>query len=330
MQTDERYMHRCLTLAAHGAGKVNPNPMVGAVITHRDKIIGEGYHRKYGEDHAEVIAVRSATDEALLSEATMYVSLEPCSHYGKTPPCAELIVAKRIPRVVIACPDPNPVVAGAGIEILRRNGVEVIIGVLEKEARELNREFITYHTMKRPYIYIKWAQSSDGFIDRRRISFEEPSVRLSSDMTLQSVHKKRSEVAAIMVGTRTAILDNPSLTVRRWTGRSPVRVTFDRRLSIPDRHRLLDGSLPTLVFTEMERESRHNVEYIQIDFDRRILQQTLDHLYARRLISLLVEGGTTLIESFMKEDLWDEIQIETVGMELGEGVKSPALLRGKV
>ncbi|MDR2534324.1 MAG: bifunctional diaminohydroxyphosphoribosylaminopyrimidine deaminase/5-amino-6-(5-phosphoribosylamino)uracil reductase RibD [Tannerellaceae bacterium] len=330
MEINEAFMSRCLTLAAHGAGKVSPNPMVGAVIVYRGSIIGEGYHRKYGDAHAEVIAVRSVTNPALLPESTMYVNLEPCSHYGKTPPCAGLIIDKRIPRVAVACLDPNPVVAGAGIEALRQNGVEVVTGVLEKEARELNREFLTFHTAKRPYIYIKWAQSSDGFIDRRRESCKEPPARLSSDMALQWVHKKRSEVAAIMVGTRTALLDNPALTVRRWAGRSPVRITFDRRLAIPSSHRLLDGSLPTLVFTEREEPLRPNLEYIRIDFGGNILKQTLDELYARRIISLLVEGGAALIESFVKEDLWDEIQIETVGIKLGEGVKAPVMLKVKM
>jgi diaminohydroxyphosphoribosylaminopyrimidine deaminase/5-amino-6-(5-phosphoribosylamino)uracil reductase len=325
METAEQYMARCIALARHGAGKVNPNPMVGAVIVHKGKIIGEGFHRKYGEAHAEVHAVASVKDRALLQDSTLYVNLEPCSHYGCTPPCTELIIRNRIPRVVVACSDPYPAVSGRGIRRLREAGVEVVTGVMEKESAELNKVFITSHALKRPYIYLKWAQSADGFIDRVRTDASVRPVLFSSPLMLQQVHKKRSEVMAIMVGTRTALLDNPSLTVRHWSGRSPVRVVLDKTLSIPPHCRLMDGTAPTWVFTAMERESGNNIEYIPIDFSRDVLRQVLSHLYARKHTSLLVEGGARLLNHFLQEELWDEIQTETSPITLGEGVKAPAI-----
>jgi diaminohydroxyphosphoribosylaminopyrimidine deaminase/5-amino-6-(5-phosphoribosylamino)uracil reductase len=264
-------------------------------------------------------------DASLLRNATLYVNLEPCSHYGKTPPCTELIIRKRIPRVVVACTDPYPKVSGRGIKRLRDAGVEVITGVLEKEACELNREFMTAQNRKRPYIYLKWAQSADGFIDRLRTDASVPPVVLSSPAMLQLVHKQRSEVAAIMVGTRTALLDNPSLTVRRWSGQSPVRVVLDRNLSIPSEYHLLDGQTPTYIFTgvEAEKESRDNIAYIRIDYAGDVIGQVLSCLHARRLNSLLVEGGACLLTHFLNKGLWDEIQIETASVCLGAGVKAP-------
>jgi diaminohydroxyphosphoribosylaminopyrimidine deaminase/5-amino-6-(5-phosphoribosylamino)uracil reductase len=325
MEVEEKYMERCLALARHGIGKVSPNPLVGAVLLRRGKIIGEGYHRCYGEAHAEVHAIRSVADETLLRDATLYVNLEPCSHYGKTPPCTELIIRKGIPRVVVACLDPYHEVSGRGIDRLRQAGVEVMTGVKEREALALNKEFVTSHTLQRPYIYLKWAQSADGFIDRLRSDVSIPPVLLSSPAMLQQVHKRRSEVAAILVGTRTALLDNPSLTVRNWSGHSPVRVVLDRQLSIPDTYHLLDGQAPTLVFTALEKDGRPNLAYVRIDFERDVLPQLIAHLHARRLTSLLVEGGAFLLNRFIAEDLWDEMQVETAPVCLGGGVKAPAI-----
>jgi diaminohydroxyphosphoribosylaminopyrimidine deaminase/5-amino-6-(5-phosphoribosylamino)uracil reductase len=304
---------------------VNPNPLVGAVIVHKGRIAGEGFHREYGGAHAEVNAVAAVGNPACLAESTLYVNLEPCSHYGKTPPCTELILRNRIPRVVVACVDPYPEVAGRGIRRLREAGVEVITGVLEKEASELNKVFITSHTLRRPYIYLKWAQSADGFIDRIRTDASLPPVVFSTPLTLQQVHKRRSEVMSIMVGTRTALLDNPSLTVRHWSGKSPVRIVLDRNLSIPPHYHLLDGSTPTLVFTAEARGGGPNLTYIPIDFGGDVLRQALSHLYARRITSLLVEGGALLLNSFLQEKLWDEIQVETSPIRLGEGVKAPSI-----
>jgi diaminohydroxyphosphoribosylaminopyrimidine deaminase/5-amino-6-(5-phosphoribosylamino)uracil reductase len=322
-EKDEMYMRRCLELAAHGKGKVRPNPMVGAVIVREGRIIGEGYHRRYGEGHAEVNAVASVSDESLLHGATLYVSLEPCSHYGKTPPCADLILSKGISRVVMACLDPNPQVSGRGAQKLREAGVETRCGVLEAEAKALNRHFMTYHTKHRPYIYLKWAQSADGYIDKLRNDASEPPVRLSTPLSRQIVHKRRSEVAAILVGTRTALLDNPSLTVRYWSGTSPVRLVLDRELRIPSTYHLLDGSRPTLVFTAKEAENRPNLEYVRLDFQSDVLPQILAEMYARKLDSLLVEGGACLLNAFLEEGLYDKVWVETAPLRLGSGVKAP-------
>ena len=221
---EEKYMQRCIELAGNGLCNVSPNPMVGAVIVCDERIIGEGYHIRCGEAHAEVNAIRSVKDESLLERSTIYVSLEPCSHYGKTPPCADLIIEKKIPRIVIGCQDPFSKVAGRGIQKLRDAGREVIVGVLEAECRQLIRKFITFHTFHRPYITLKWAESQDGFIDLNRTAGNP--VKLSTPLTSMIVHKKRSESDAIMVGTRTALLDNPSLTVRNWYGKNPIRIHF--------------------------------------------------------------------------------------------------------
>jgi diaminohydroxyphosphoribosylaminopyrimidine deaminase/5-amino-6-(5-phosphoribosylamino)uracil reductase len=325
MVVEEKYMARCIELARGGEGNTAPNPMVGAVIVHKGKIIGEGFHRKCGEAHAEVNAVASVRDEALLRDSTIYVSLEPCSHYGKTPPCAELIIRKGIPRVVVGTLDPFPEVSGRGVRMLREAGIEVVTGVLEEEARALNPAFMTFQIRKRPYVYLKWAQSADGFMDIRREDASVPSVLLSSAETLRRVHRLRSEVAAIMVGTRTALLDNPSLTVRHWAGRSPVRVVLDRTLKLPVGSHLLDGAVRTLVFTAVEVESRLNVEYVQIDFGQEVLSQVLQYLYEQNLNSLMVEGGAELLESFFDAGLWDEAWVETAPVVLGAGVKAPAV-----
>lgn len=323
VEVENKYMARCISLARGGAGNVAPNPMVGAVIVHRGKIIGEGYHRRYGEAHAEVNAIASVRDESLLKEATIYVSLEPCSHYGKTPPCAELIIKKQIPRVVIGCLDPFPEVSGRGVRMLREAGVEVVTGVLEKEAWELNRVFMTFHEKHRPYIYLKWAQSADGFIDRLRTDNASPAVVLSSAETMRRVHRLRANVAAIMVGTQTAWLDNPSLTVRHWAGKSPVRVVLDRTLRIPFPYHLFDGTVQTLVFTAKEAVNRENVEYVTIDFTKPVLPQVMQGLYIRKLDSLMVEGGATLLGHFLEEDLWDRMVVETAPVCLASGVKAP-------
>ncbi|MDR1344306.1 MAG: bifunctional diaminohydroxyphosphoribosylaminopyrimidine deaminase/5-amino-6-(5-phosphoribosylamino)uracil reductase RibD [Tannerellaceae bacterium] len=325
MEKEEIYMLRCINLAMRGAGRVNPNPMVGAVIVHNDRIIGEGFHRKYGEAHAEVNAINSVRDRRQLKQSTIYVNLEPCCHQGKTPPCADLIIREGIPRVVVACRDPYPEVSGGGVRRLREAGVEVITGMLEEQASDLNRVFLVSHTHARPYIYLKWAQSADGFIDRIRNDASTPPVVFSSPEMLQTIHRKRSEMMAIMVGTRTALLDNPSLTVRLWSGTSPVRVVLDRRLSIPSTHNIFNNQAPSIIFTALEHEDIGTTEYVRIDFDANVLQQVLSHLYACRLTSLMVEGGSRLLTSFIGQDLWDEIQVETSPILLRQGVKAPAL-----
>lgn len=324
-EVDEKFMARCLELARCGRGNTSPNPMVGAVIVHNGKIIGEGYHRKCGEGHAEVNAIASVRDKRLLKDSTIYVSLEPCSHYGKTPPCAKLIIDMGIPRVVVGCVDPFPEVSGRGIRMLRDAGVEVVTGVLESQAIALNRPFMTMQRLGRPYVMLKWAQSADGYMD---ICRQDPSVRpvvLSDAANAREVHKLRADFAAIMVGTRTALLDNPSLTVRRWAGNSPVRVVIDRRREIPGNYHLLDQSVLTLVFTEAASEKRPNLEFIQLDFSQPILPHVMAELARRKLDSLLVEGGACLLNSFIESSLWDEARVEVSPRVLGNGVKAPVL-----
>ena len=318
---DEKYMRRCIELAQNGLCNTAPNPMVGAVIVCDGRIIGEGYHVRCGEAHAEVNAVRSVADPSLLKRSTIYVSLEPCAHYGKTPPCADMLVEKGIPRIVIGCQDPFARVAGRGIQKLRDAGREVTVGVLESECRHLIRRFITFHTRRRPYITLKWAQSADGFIDLCRTG--GTPVVLSNPLTAMLVHKMRAEHSAILVGTRTALLDNPSLTVRHWYGRSPVRVVLDRTLSLPHSLRLFDGSTPTLVFSASQGEPLPGVEYIVADYSRDILPQVLTALYERGLQSLLVEGGSHLLQSCIDAGLWDEISVEESPVLLHSGVSAP-------
>lgn len=320
---EEKYIKRCIKLAMNGLCNAAPNPMVGAVIVHQGKIIGEGYHVRCGEAHAEVNAIRSVKKPELLKESCIYVSLEPCSHYGKTPPCADLIIEKQIPRIVIGCQDPFAKVAGSGIRKLKEAGREVIVGVLEEECRQLIRRFITFHTHQRPFITLKWAESADGYIDIRRT--EGCPVKLSSPLTSMLVHKRRAEHSAVLVGTCTAMLDNPSLTVRNWYGKSPVRIVIDRLLKLPASLHLFDGSEPTLVFTEKEQKSQHNLEFIQTDFSKSLLTQLTDLLYKRNLQSLLVEGGRALHQSFLDAGLWDEIVIEQCPQVLHEGVEAPAI-----
>lgn len=326
MQIEEKYMARCLALAKSGLCNVAPNPMVGAVLVYQDRIIGEGFHQRCGDVHAEVNAIRAVKDKHLLSDATLYVNLEPCSHYGKTPPCAELIIREGIPRVVVGCLDPFPEVAGRGVRMLREAGVEVVVDVMREEAMQLNRFFMTAHMQKRPYVILKWAQSADGFIDRTRTDgLTTQPVRFSTSVTRRYLHKLRSEISAIMVGTNTAISDNPSLTVRHWMGNSPVRVVLDRNLRIPASHHLLDGEVQTYVFTEKTAENRKNVEYVRIDFSTTLIQGVLSFLFERGLNSLLVEGGASLHESFLRAGTFDEIRIETSPILLHDGIMAPSI-----
>ena len=328
MTTDEKYIRRCIELASNGLCNAAPNPMVGAVIVHNGKIIGEGYHARCGEGHAEVNAIRSVKDESLLKESTIYVSLEPCSHYGKTPPCADLIISKGIPRVVVGCIDPFSQVSGRGIQKLRNAGIDVTVGVLEDECKNLIRRFVTFNTRKRPYITLKWAESADGFIDINRENGSP--VVLSTPVTSMYVHKQRAEHKAILVGRRTALLDNPSLTTRNWYGKNPLRLVIDRNLTLPAELKLFDHSTPTMVFTEKQKNSEDNLEYVALDFSKDILPQICTVLYDRKIQSLLVEGGTTLLQSFIDSELWDEIFVEHSEKVLYEGVKSPIIPKGTI
>ena len=311
MNYELKYMWRCIQLAKCGAVGAPPNPMVGAVIVYKDKIIGEGYHRRCGGPHAEVNAIRSVRNESLLKESTIYVSLEPCSHYGKTPPCADLIIEKKIPRVVVGCMDPFAKVNGQGIRKLRDAGIEVVVGVLEKECLELNKRFITFHQQHRPFVTLKWAQSEDGFIDAERKQGDEP-VKFSSHFTQTLVHQMRAMNQAIMVGTKTVLMDNPTLTTRLWEGPNPLRVTIDRNGVLPDSVHLKDGKVPTVIYNTGD------------------LRQILADLYKRGVQSLMVEGGAQLLQHFMDEGLWDEARVEVDPFCLGGGVSAPNVRGGNL
>lgn len=326
MTTDEKYIRRCIELARNGMCNAAPNPMVGAVIVRDGKIIGEGYHARCGEGHAEVNAIRSVKNEELLKDSTIYVSLEPCSHYGKTPPCADLIISKGIPRVVVGCVDPFVEVSGRGINKLRNAGIDVKVGVLEDECKNLIKRFVTLNIKKRPYITLKWAESADGFIDIIRQN-GNPEI-LSTPITSMYVHKQRAEHKSILVGRKTALLDNPSLTTRNWYGKNPLRMVIDKDLSLPENLKLFDRSTPTIVFTSKEKASDENLEYIKLDFRTDILPQIFNILYERKIQSLMVEGGSTLLQSFIDSGSWDEIFVEHSKKTLYDGVKSPVIPKG--
>ena len=301
MNYELKYMQRCIQLARCGEAGAPPNPMVGAVIVCDGRIIGEGFHRRCGGPHAEVNAIANVKDKHLLSRSTIYVSLEPCAHYGKTPPCADLIIETGIKQVVIGCADPFAKVNGLGIKKLTEAGCKVVVGVLEKECRELNRRFFTFHQKHRPWITLKWAQSQDGFIGK------EERVVFSNALTQTLVHRMRARHQAILVGTRTALLDNPTLTTRYWPGPNPLRLTIDRHNILPPTLHLKDGSTPTIIYPH------GNIEEILAD------------LYNRGIQSLLVEGGAKLLQSFIDKGLWDEARIETVPFSLNKGVDAPIL-----
>ena len=323
-KTDEMYMRRCLQLASLGQGHVSPNPMVGAVIVCDGKIIGEGYHRKCGEAHAEVNAVASVRNRDLLRRSTIYVSLEPCSHYGKTPPCSRLIIDCGIPRAVVGCLDPFPQVSGRGISLLRQAGIDVKVGVLEKECLELNKCFITAQTKRRPYVILKWAESADGYIDRLRSKGEKASV-ISDPVTSSLVHRLRAQCDAILVGRKTAGMDNPSLTVRYWTGENPLRILIDKDLSLPRNLHLFTDEVRTWVFTAKERLSEKWVEYVTIDFSKPVVPAILRHLYEKKIQSLIVEGGARTLQYFIDSGCWDEARIEIGKQMLNEGVPAPEI-----
>jgi diaminohydroxyphosphoribosylaminopyrimidine deaminase / 5-amino-6-(5-phosphoribosylamino)uracil reductase len=320
-------MSRCLSLAARGLGKVAPNPLVGCVILHNDQVIAEGYHMAYGQPHAEVNAIAAVADKSLLAECTLVVNLEPCSHHGKTPPCADLIVAHRLKRVVIGCTDPNPLVAGKGIKKLQKAGIEVISGVLENECRELNRRFITFQEKKRPYIILKWAQTRDGFISRK-YPFTKQDNWITCAESKKLVHRWRAEEPAIMIGTNTAILDNPELTVRLVEGENPLRVVIDEHLSIPLSHHVFSADSETLIFTAIKAAAQEHITYLKTDFSKNILPFVMHTLHERGVSSVIVEGGAHLLNSFLEDDLWDEARVFTGSKEFGEGLAAPAMPRG--
>jgi diaminohydroxyphosphoribosylaminopyrimidine deaminase/5-amino-6-(5-phosphoribosylamino)uracil reductase len=323
---NEKYMQRCLELAKMGQGNTGANPMVGAVIVHNGRIIGEGYHKKYGEWHAEVNAINAVKDKNLLCKSTLYVNLEPCSHLGKTPPCSELIIANNIPCVVVGSIDPNSIVAGKGLEKLRSSGTEVITGIMEKEAVELNRRFFSYYKRKRPYIILKWAQTTDGFIDIEREKKQAGNLLwISNNISKMLVHKWRAEEHAIMVGTNTALLDNPHLNIRLWNGNDPLRVVPDRKLRLPSKLHIFNKTQKTIVFTANKTAPNDNPEYVSINFNGNALEEMLTVLYNKEIQSLFVEGGRMLIDSFIEKNLWDEARVFVGDIKFKKGIEAPSI-----
>ena len=319
----EKYIKRCLELAELGKGHTSPNPMVGSVIVLDDEIIGEGFHHKAGEPHAEVNAINSVANQELLKRATIYVSLEPCSHFGKTPPCADLIIEKQIPKVVIATIDSNAIVCGNGITKLKQAGIDVVTGVLEKEANQLNKTFNTFHQKKRPFIILKWAETADGFIDKVRANSSEPPLKISGNASSRWVHKLRSEVDAILVGKNTALLDNPTLTTRKWKGKNPVRIVIDKDLSLPKNLKLFTDGLPTLVMNSKISSTENNIQYLKVEGD--FITEIIDLLYQQNIQSVLVEGGAHTLQQFIDKNLWDETYVIKSEMSITKGVKAPKM-----
>ena len=348
MQEFTKYMQRCLQLAQKGLGYVAPNPMVGCVIVHPiHGVIGEGYHQIYGQAHAEVNAINSVTDKSLLQESTLYVTLEPCSHFGKTPPCSNLIIEHKIKRVVIGCLDTNPLVAGKGIEKLRHAGIEVVTDVLKEECRNLNKRFFTFHEKKRPYIILKWAQTKDGFISKLP-PFTKEENWITSEESKKLVHTWRAQEQAILVGTNTALLDNPALTVRLAEGKNPIRILIDKDFKVPPSNSIFSEEAETMVFTEnvlptyfdklnmttrsqsepvedLARQTKNNISYHQIDFTKDIIPQILNTLYTKNITSLIVEGGAHTLQSFISKQLWDEARVFTGNKHFQSGIKAPEI-----
>lgn len=311
MKLEELYIKRCLELASNGLGTTYPNPLVGSVIVHNGKIIGEGWHRKSGEAHAEVNAIRAVQDKSLLSEATIYVSLEPCSHFGKTPPCSDLIIQHKIPKVVIGTIDPFAKVAGNGIKKLQEAGCEVLVGVLEKECQEVNRRFFTFHQKKRPFIILKWAQTEDGFIAPSSKTEKKP-VWITNSYSRQMVHKWRSEEQGILVGTQTVLEDNPKLDVRDWTGNNPVRIVLDKNNKISKESLIFDNSAQTILVTEDILSSPKSE-----------VKAIIDLLFENNIQSVIIEGGARTLQHFIEENLWDEARVFTSDIRFSTGVKAP-------
>ena len=325
----EKYLLRCIEIAKNALGKAAPNPMVGCVIEHENRIIGEGYTSPYGGPHAEVNAINAVQDKALLSSATLYVTLEPCSHYGKTPPCAEFIAKHNIPKVVIGIKDPNTLVAGKGIEMLKNQGCEVHLGILEKACRLHHKRFLTFHQQRRPFVILKWAQSKDGFIapeQKKRSSVPQP-YWITSTRSRQLVHKWRSEEQAILVGTKTVLEDDPSLNTRNWHGTSPLRVVLDRQLKIPITAKVFSGGGNSLIITErnVAEKGNPNPQYVVLASSNFNPSNILSLLWKKQINSVIVEGGKAVLDSFISAGLWDEARIFTGPEALESGLPAPEI-----
>ncbi|MFK7001084.1 bifunctional diaminohydroxyphosphoribosylaminopyrimidine deaminase/5-amino-6-(5-phosphoribosylamino)uracil reductase RibD [Flavobacterium oreochromis] len=318
MKIHQKYISRCIELAKNGLGTTYPNPLVGSVIVHNNLIIGEGWHQKSGEAHAEVNAINSTKDKNLLSQSTIYVSLEPCSHFGKTPPCADLIIKHKIPKVVIGTVDPFAKVCGAGIQKLKDAGCEVIIGILEKECQELNKRFFTFHQKKRPYIILKWAETTDGFIAPLKKEIQKP-IWISNQYSRQLTHKWRTEEQAILIGTQTAIDDNPQLSARDWKGINPIRIVLDKKNKVPKENLIFDRSAPTFILDETVLNSNKNS-----------VSSIIEWLYQHQIQSIIIEGGSRTLQHFIEHNYWDEARIFKNKETLIEGIKAPQISSLKV
>ena len=322
--THEHFMQRCFQLARNGLGNVAPNPLVGAVLVHEGLIIGEGFHARYGGPHAEVMAVRNCRRPELLPEATLYVNLEPCSHFGKTPPCVDLILEHRIPRVVVCNTDPFPQVAGRGIQKLRDAGVEVTVGILEAEGEHLNRRFFTFHRKKRPFVILKWAQSADGFLDDNGSA----PAKITGPLTDQLVHQWRTQESAILVGYRTVLKDNPRLTARLFPGKNPLRVVIDPDPALPTHLHVFSDGEPTLIINLQKEENEGPLRYRKTASDTP--GEWLHVLYQENISSVIVEGGARTLEKFIASGLWDEARVITGSVSLGKGIAAPLLTRASL
>lgn len=318
MTPDEFFMQRAIELAKLGIGLVSPNPRVGCVIVYDNRIVGEGWHKKFGEAHAEVNAIESVADKSLLKESTVYVNLEPCSHFGKTPPCADLLIQHQVKKVVVSNLDTNPQVAGNGVKKLTMAGVEVLVGVLEKAGRELNKRFFTFMEKQRPYIILKWAQTANGFIAQK--NFE--SKWISNEFSRQLVHQWRSEEDAVLVGTRTASHDNALLTVRDWSGRNPTRIVIDRFLRLNSHLHLFDKKVKTICYNVLKHEEHKNLLFVRLD-ENNFLQELTADLTKQKIQSVIVEGGTQTLQHFIDAQLWDEARVFTASRTFGEGISAP-------
>ncbi|MDN5201791.1 bifunctional diaminohydroxyphosphoribosylaminopyrimidine deaminase/5-amino-6-(5-phosphoribosylamino)uracil reductase RibD [Fulvivirgaceae bacterium BMA10] len=320
MTREELYMLRAIELAENARGSVNPNPMVGCVIVHDNKIIGEGWHQEYGKAHAEVNAILSVKDKTLLANSEVFVSLEPCVHHGKTPPCTDLLIKEKVKKVYIANIDPNPKVQGKGIQKLRDHRVEVVTGVLHDEGRQLNRRFFTFWEKQKPYIILKWAETQDGFIARSNYD----SKWISSVPSRKLVHKWRAEEDAILVGTNTAQHDDPKLNVRDWQGKDPIRIVIDKSLRLKQSLNLFDQNQKTICYNLLKEEEKNNLVYVKLN-EADFLESMIQDLYQRKVMSVIVEGGASLISAFIKLNFWDEARVFISKKTFGEGIAAPVL-----
>ena len=326
MKTHEYFIEKCISLARKGILNVSPNPMVGCVIVNDGEIVGEGYHKEYGKNHAEVNAINSVKDKSVLKNSILYVNLEPCCHHGKTPPCTDLIIKYNIPKVVIGCIDTFSKVSGQGIKKLKNNSVEVIYGVLEKDCIELNKRFFCYHINKRPYIILKWAKSKDNFVAPNN---QEKPFWMTSDESKKLVHSWRAEEDAILVGRKTVVSDNPSLTVRMCEGKNPIRIVIDKELSLNEKSNVFDDQAETIVFNNIKTAIIDKITYLKADFNN-LNQDILKQLYNRDILSLIIEGGAFTINSFIENGLYDEIRVFTTNKVLENGIKSPNIPEIKI